>query len=706
MRRNSTARALALVSVGLVVAGGLGVGVSSTASASSVVSTPGVTTTPVGNYPRGAAVSPDNKWLYTTSSVMGKIWVLDVHSKKLVSTISAPGVADVAFSKTGAHAYALSDGFVRIIDAASRKITAKVADPIGADQIRLESGGRYLLMTRELGPEAAVFDTVTNKVAVLPESPTGDAAQFSATGATAYGLQYDSASTTTTFVRWNALTGAVLSRSATLSPRLSQNDLAVAADGSVAAVMEPLADGAPSDSDRTVDIIEPHSATVTRTVTIPWTGSFWHLDVSPDGAAVIVRLGSTLTVVDAATGRIRGTAALYAPGTYWTYSPDRRLLFVTDDGPAISGGSVDAIQLADGRLVEHVKVQKQPLFALPSATGKTLFVPNYYTGSVSSVSVTVGGFRPLLTQEWGSDRYGSSIVDSRTVTPQTNGTTFLTSDIDPALTLGVAAVAGADNGNTQFLVIPSSGASSAAITEIKRVKPERIDVVGDESIVSATAFAALQKVFGDKVRRLSGEDSTATLLAMEKSGDAETGQTLSTVYVADRDSYAAALAAPSAAAHNRAAYVLVDGSADSLPASVKQFVTPPPASSRAMKFVVMGSEKTISAGISDELSSIGTVTRISGADRYEIAQNLNHTSEIAPASTIAVNGDDVIGAAMSVAVGERQGGYLGGDVNLVHATCVPAAVAAEWRRGPVVELELLGSPSQLGAGVAAGTTCP
>lgn len=703
MFTRSYARVMALITAGAMAVTGLAA-VSSAAEASSIVSTPGVTTTTVGNYPNSAAVSPDSRWLYVGSSSQGSVSVIDVHTKKLVGTIRAEGAADIAFSKTGRHAYILAGDSVEIVDTATRTVTSKVPDPIGADQLRLESGGRYLLMTRELTSEAALFDTQTNTTSVLPQTSSAFPRFFSASGADAFGLEYDSASDATTFVHTKAATGKEVARSTPWAGELNQGDVAVAADGSTAAVIRPLPAGSPSGSDRVIDVIGAATAKVLRTVRIPGGSSFRTIGVSPDGSAVIIQLGGGLTIVDSSTGAVRGTVSTSAAQPTWNYSPDGRRLFVAETGPAISGGSVDSIRLSDARVLTHVKVGREPLFALPSTTGNTVYVPNYQSETLSQVSMTTTGFRAAVSQNWGSDRYGSSVVESRRANTEQKNAAFVTSDVDPALTLGVAAVAGAGSGN-QFLVIPRTGASSSALTEIQRVDPSSIYVVGDESIVSASAFAALQKRFGDIVQRIAGPDAPATLIAAEKTTEAHTAQAFSKVYVADRNSYASALLAPAAAAHDRAAYVLVDGSASTLPSSVRAFLDDRRFFPEPVSFTVMGGEKTISAGVADDLASRGTVKRISGSDRYAIAQSLNDISESAPASVIAVNGDDVVDAAMSVSVGQKIGGYLGGGVSLVHATCVPAPVVAAWKRGPAVELTLMGSPKQLGAGVSALKAC-
>ncbi|WP_123505424.1 hypothetical protein [Frondihabitans sp. PhB188] len=699
MSRYSRARLVALVTAGVVVAAGVGAG--SSAVASTNASTPGVTTTAVGNFPSGEAVSPDNKWLYVTSSSYGTVSVIDVHTKKLVGTISVPGATDVAFSRTGRHAYVLARGYVRIIDAATRKVTGRVADPSGSAEARLESNGRYLLLTRDSHPGAALFDTLTNMVAVLPDGPTGFAEQYSASGATSYGLDFNSVADATTFVRSSTSTGAVLSRSTSWPSKMSQEDLAVASDGSVAAVIEPLRTGGVSDDDRVLDIIDAHSATVRRTVTIPAANSFRNLAVTPDGSAVIVRLGSGLTVVDAATGHIRGEIDLAGPTSAWHYSPDGRFVFVVSVGPATNGGSVDQIALATASVVRHIKVGNDPLFALPSVTGKTVYVPNYRDGTVSQVSMTTTGFHATLRQDWGSDRYGSAVVESRLTNSTDRSATYITSDADPALMLGLAAVSGRSRSN-QFLVIPRTGPSAAAIAEIGRVDRTWIYVVGDESIVSASAFATLRNKFGNGVRRIAGSDATATLLDVEATPETSSGQIATTVYVADRDSYAAALAGPSAAATSGADFVLVDGSASSLPASVTSYLTSAGRFPDPLAFVVLGNETTVSSGIASQLAGLGTVKRYGGSDRYAIAAALNADHDSAPASVVAVNGGDVVDAAM----GATRARGLGGTVDLVHSDCVPAEVVHRWTAGPAVSLTLLGSPSQLGLGVVAARACP
>ena len=511
MFTRSHLRVMALITAGAMAVTGLAA-VSSAAEASSIVSTPGVTTTTVGNYPNSAAVSPDSRWLYVGSSSQGSVSVIDVHTKKLVGTIRAEGAADIAFSKTGRHAYILAGDSVEIVDTATRTVTSKVPDPIGADQLRLESGGRYLLMTRELTSEAALFDTQTNTTSVLPQTSSAFPRFFSASGADAFGLEYDSASDATTFVHTKAATGKEVARSTPWASQLYQGDFAVAADGSTAAVIRPLPADSPSGSDRVIDVIGAATAKVLRTVRIPGGSSFRTIGVSPDGSAVIVRFGGGLTIVDSSTGAVRGTVSTSAAQPTWNYSPD---------GAPVRGRDRARHQRRLRRL--HPALRRRVLRSCQGRQGTAVRVAQHDRQHGLRPQLPVGDSVAGLDDDDRIPRRGLAELGlgpvrvvgggvTRANTEQKNAA-FVTSDVDPALTLGVAAVAGAGSGN-QFSSSPEPGRRAPRSRGSAR-RPV-VDRGGRREHRLGKRFAALQKKFGDIVQRIAGPDATATLIAARR----------------------------------------------------------------------------------------------------------------------------------------------------------------------------------------------
>src|SRR5207245_11454548 len=84
---------------------------------------------PVGGEPEGVATRPDGKFVYVTSELASKVFVLDPVAEKIIATFPAgTRPRGIAFSPDSARAFVTAElgGTVTLVDAARHVPTATV----------------------------------------------------------------------------------------------------------------------------------------------------------------------------------------------------------------------------------------------------------------------------------------------------------------------------------------------------------------------------------------------------------------------------------------------------------------------------------------------------------------------------------------------------------------------------------------------------
>ncbi len=160
---------------------------------------------------------------------------------------------------------------------------------------------------------------------------------------------------------------------------------------------------------------------------------------------------------------------------------------------------------------------------------------------------------------------------------------------------------------TQPTVLPG-----ATATELTRLAPRRIVVLGGPSVISDAVKTRLEGYTSGSVVRVAGADRYATASAISAAG---TPRGISVAYVATGTNYPDALAAIPLAA--RTASPLLLTSPNSLPYATARELD----RIRPGRIVVLGGPSVVSDGVMARLETYtsGTVTRIAGADRFATA---------------------------------------------------------------------------------------
>jgi hypothetical protein len=311
--------------------------------------------------------------------------------------------------------------------------------------------------------------------------------------------------------------------------------------------------------------------------------------------------------------------------------------------------------------------------------------------ALATVALTSSGAAAsaVVTRYQGADRFATSaaIVDA-SYSPGVPVAYIATGLNFPDALAGGAAAANA--GGPLLLVNPTAIPASIA-TELQRLKPARIVVLGGTAAVSDAVASALQSYTAGTVTRVAGSDryQTAAMLAA-------TFPHGSPVYVATGVNFPDALAATAAAAAQHAAILLTDPA--TLPSATSSALT----SLAPSSITIVGATAAVSANVASQLAPFSrTVSRISGADRYATAADI--AAAVFPsASGVYIAGGGGFADALT---GGPVAGKSGEPLLLAAPTCLPPPTASEVSALSPATVTLLGGTAALGAGVASLTTC-
>jgi putative cell wall-binding protein len=176
-------------------------------------------------------------------------------------------------------------------------------------------------------------------------------------------------------------------------------------------------------------------------------------------------------------------------------------------------------------------------------------------GGTSSVSDSVltalrSSTTGTVTRIGGANRFDTAAKVSASVAKRGVAVAYVASGGSFADALAGAALAGSQK--APVLLTSARSLPAATVTELKRLKPARIVVLGGEGVVSATVATQLKALTAGSVTRLAGKDRYATAAAVAAAfGSARSA------YVASGQSFPDALAGAALAAKQGAPVLLV-----------------------------------------------------------------------------------------------------------------------------------------------------
>ncbi|GHD43533.1 cell wall-binding repeat-containing protein [Mycetocola manganoxydans] len=302
------------------------------------------------------------------------------------------------------------------------------------------------------------------------------------------------------------------------------------------------------------------------------------------------------------------------------------------------------------------------------ALATALAVPLAVTGSAptpaaadeSVAQAVTPASTATVTRLSGATRYETAVAVSKQY-PAGVPAAFVTTGVDFPDALSSAAAAARLGG--PLLLTPAAALPAAVSTELKRLKPKRIYVIGGAAVVSERIRIALSRIA--PAERISGVDRYATGLNVV----AKIFPAADHAILATGRKFPDALAASGAAGARKAPVILVDGAKASVSAATLSVL----AKLKVSTISIAGSDGAVSAGIQSQLFNAGyAVTRYGGATRYETAAAIN-TAYFAPEASstsflaTGVNFPDALaGAALA--------GHLAAPINVTPRTCVHPSV--------------------------------
>ncbi|MFB2597495.1 cell wall-binding repeat-containing protein [Herbiconiux sp. P17] len=290
--------------------------------------------------------------------------------------------------------------------------------------------------------------------------------------------------------------------------------------------------------------------------------------------------------------------------------------------------------------------------------------------------------------EWarveGANRYEVAVnlyspFDSAEVVYIANGEKY-----PDALSAGPAAV----SQNAGLLLTAQNSLPDVTREEIKRLHPSKLVVVGGEASVSAGVYDQLAALQPD-ITRIGGADRYEVSRNIIDYAFGETG--VSTVFVATGNNFPDALAAGPAAAHLGGAVLLVNGWGDDLSEPTRQLLSDVNAQSAR----IAGGLNSVNDKVEADLrGAVASVSRYDGADRFEVAANIN--TSVWPGKT--ENAFIASGLVFPDALSSGPvAAYFDAPLFLTATTCYPAAtVHAIWNSALNADFLLyVGGPNTL-----------
>jgi putative cell wall-binding protein len=247
-----------------------------------------------------------------------------------------------------------------------------------------------------------------------------------------------------------------------------------------------------------------------------------------------------------------------------------------------------------------------PAGAIPMASGSTAS-----SGSTVSAAYTAAEIA-------GADRYETSVKISQRAYPNGAGAVLVATGANWPDALGGAALAGALD--APILLTAPTGLPAAVSTEIDRLAPDEVVILGGTGAVGSAVESALNsKVGADKVTRLGGSDRYETAEMVARAAAEVEGFFTYDCLIATGDDFPDALAGSPLAAQGRPIILVRPSGLSSASEAVMDDIV-------TMGCLILGGEAVVSAQVEQQLrdkydtgAGYDYVERLAGSDRYGTA---------------------------------------------------------------------------------------
>ena len=466
---------------------------------------------------------------------------------------------------------------------------------------------------------------------------------------------------------------------------------------------------------------EPHAyGTLTADLT-GWTPGTdftyeWWVDGSPMPVSTGVSFTPTPAHIDQTVSvKVVGTQPGYTPASGWSasYGPIVRgpgnvtTPLITGSptvGSTLRGSASSTVPdaefgyewLADGAVI-------------PEEIGSDLTLSNALLGRRISVRVSAWGLghaavaktsnmtaAVTLPSSWGkvsrlagSDRYTTAVAISKSSYSPGVPVAYLASGAGFADALAGAPAAAKSKG--PILLTDSESITPVALEELKRLRPDRIVLLGGQGVISYELGVKLELMDLAPTYRSGGDDRYSTAVEISKS-TYQPG--VPVVYVASGASFPDALAGAPVAGHEKGP-ILLSGRG-----GLPSVVTDELRRLRPAKIVILGGTGVIDSRVASQLENLteGTVTRLAGTDRYATSAAISKSTFVpgVPVAYIASGTNFPDALAGAPVAGMRKGPVL-----LTERGSVPKVVLDELKRLRPAEIVILGGSGAVNSTVQA-----
>ncbi len=288
----------------------------------------------------------------------------------------------------------------------------------------------------------------------------------------------------------------------------------------------------------------------------------------------------------------------------------------------------------------------------------------------------------------GANRYATAVAISQASFSPGVPVAYLATGEDFPDALAGAPVAGMTGG--PLLLTDPTSLPSVVKTELARLKPAKIVVLGGTGVVSTAVATALAAYTTGSVSRWSGANRYATAVAISQ---ASFSPGVPVAYLATGEDFPDALAGAPVAGMTGGPLLLTDPT--SLPSVVKTEL----ARLKPAKIVVLGGTGVVSTAVATALAAYttGSVSRWSGANRYATAVAISKAS-FSPGVPVAylATGENFPDAL----AGAPVAGMTGGPLLLTDPTSLPSVVKTELARLKPAKIVVLGGTGVVSTAVA------
>jgi len=289
----------------------------------------------------------------------------------------------------------------------------------------------------------------------------------------------------------------------------------------------------------------------------------------------------------------------------------------------------------------------------------------------------------------GADRYATAAAISKASYPTAGvPVAYVAAGLQFADALGAAPAAAHKGG--PLLLTAASSLPASTLTELERLAPDQIVIVGGTGAINVAVATALGKIAPTK--RIGGIDryDTSRRITADAFGTAKTA------YVATGRDFPDGLSAGAAAGAIDVPVVLVDGKARTAGTATVSLLK----KLGVAQVRIAGGTGAVSSGVQSNLAASFTVKRYAGIDRYATSAAVNsvfRTTANAYLATGAAFPDALSGAAAAGAAGD--------PLLLSQQSCVPPSIRTAIFAKGTTSITLIGGTGALGDRVAKLVSC-